>query len=82
MNELKSIKIQVNQAVWFYNYLVGNKEIDDYKEMENILKEKAKDNEPAPAPDSENKGEDPGTESESDDSNDSDSQSSADGPDR
>ena len=82
LNELKSIKIQVNQAVWFYNYLVGNKEIDDYKEMENILKEKAKDNEPAPAPDSENKGEDPGTESESDDSNDSDSQSSADGPDR
>ena len=47
INELKLCKIQVNQILWLYNYLVGNKEIDEFKIMEETIKE---GNQPAPDP--------------------------------
>ena len=80
LNELKLFKIQINQALWLYNYLVGNKEIDEYAEMEKKLKEKIKDNEPAPAPAP--KPDDDDSDTESEDSNSSDGNSSDNGPDR
>ena len=39
INELKQIKIQVNQILWLYDYLVGNKEFDEFKIMEKTIKE-------------------------------------------
>ena len=47
LNDLKILKIQVNQILWLYNYLVGNKEIDEFKIMEETIKE---GNQPAPEP--------------------------------
>jgi len=47
LNELKILKIQVNQILWLYNYLVGNKEIDEFKIMEKTIKE---GNKPDPEP--------------------------------
>ena len=47
LNELKKIKIQVNQILWLYNYLVRDKEIDEYKIIEEIIKE---GNQPVPYP--------------------------------
>ena len=85
LNELKMCKIQVNQTIWLYNYLIGNKEIDEYAAMENNLKEKAKNDEPAPAPDpnpmNDNNGQND-DESESSESEDSGSESPDNGPDR
>ena len=74
LNELKSVKIQINQTLWLYNYLVENKEIEEYKEMENSLKEKAKDNEHSS--ESENESDNSESDNMSEDLNDSDNKSS------
>lgn len=77
-------KIQINQTIWLYNYIIENKEVDEYTEMDNNLKEHAKkDDEPAPAPDPNPLNDNPGEEeeSESNESDGSDSESSN-GPDR
>ena len=74
LNELKSVKIQINQTLWLYNYLVENKEIEEYKEMENSLKEKAKDNEHSS--ESENENDNSESDNMSEDLNDSDNKSS------
>lgn len=84
LNELKMCKIQINQTIWLYNYIIENKEVDEYTEMDNNLKEHAKkDDEPAPAPDPNPLNDNPGEEeeSESNESDGSDSESSN-GPDR
>ncbi len=84
LNELKICKIQTNQTIWLYNYIIENKEVDEYIEMDNNLKEHAKkDDEPAPAPDPNPLNDNPGEEeeSESNESDGSDSESSN-GPDR
>ena len=47
LNELKQFKIQINQTLWLYNYLVENKDIDEYKEMEKSIMD---NNAPAPEP--------------------------------
>ena len=39
MNELKLIKIQINQTILLFNYLTGGKEIDEFKIMEENIKE-------------------------------------------
>ena len=39
ISELKLFKIQINQIIWLYNYLVGGNEIDEFKIMEDIIKE-------------------------------------------
>ena len=76
LDDLKQIKIQINQTLWLYNYLIENKEIDEYKEIERNL---MKNDDPAPNPpnedpvDGENNS-DPESDSSSGDS-DSDSES-------
>ena len=47
LNDLKQSKVQINQTLWLYDYLVGNKEIDEFKIIEEIIKE---GDEPAPKP--------------------------------
>ena len=44
---MKQSKVQINQTLWLYDYLVGNKEIDEFKIIEEIIKE---GDEPAPKP--------------------------------
>ena len=39
LNELKLIKIQINQTILLFNYLTGGKEIDEFKIMEENIKE-------------------------------------------
>ena len=40
LNELKLCNIQINQTLWLYNYLVGNEEVDAFKEIEDYIKNK------------------------------------------
>jgi len=47
LNELKQFKIPINQTLWLYDYLVGDKDIDEYKEMEKNIMD---NNAPAPQP--------------------------------
>jgi len=39
-NELKLCNIQINQIIWLYNYLIGNEEINVFKEIEEYIKNK------------------------------------------
>ena len=39
LNELKLIKIQINQTILLFNYLTGGKEIDEFKNIEENIKE-------------------------------------------
>ena len=39
LNELKLIKIQINQTILLFNYLTGGKEIDEFKIIEENIKE-------------------------------------------
>jgi len=39
LNELKLNKIQINQTILLFNYLTGGKEIDEFKNMEENIKE-------------------------------------------
>ena len=41
LKELKKYNIQINQILWLYNYLVGNEEIDPFKEIEDYIKNKS-----------------------------------------
>ena len=79
LNDLKLCNIQINQILWLYNYLVGDEEIDPFKEIEEYIKNKS--NLAAPNPiDNENNNDNNNNDgkSESDsssDKNDSDSES-------
>ena len=71
LSELSLLKIQINQTLWLYNYLVGKKENDEYKEMENNLSNN--NDVPAPEPlvdDQKNLGAGEDTDSENDDDDD------------
>jgi len=41
LNDLKLCNIQINQILWLYNYLVGDEEIDPFKEIEEYIKSKS-----------------------------------------
>ena len=40
LNELKRCNIKINQTLWLYNYLVGNRKFDVFKEIEQYIKSK------------------------------------------
>ena len=47
LNDLKEFEVHINQTLWLYDYLVGNIQIDEFKIIEEIIKE---GDEPAPKP--------------------------------